>query len=60
MRPNFKNIDIKSSGFASDNVADWAKQNGISSDWMTPELIPVKSVYTKDSLAGMEDLNCVV
>ncbi len=59
MRPNFKNIDIKSSGFASENVTDWAKQNGISADWMTPELILVKSVYTKEDLEGMEHLNYV-
>ena len=47
MRPNFKNIDIKSSGFASENVTDWAKQNGISADWMTPELILVKSLLNR-------------
>ena len=59
MRPNFKNIDIKSNGFASANVAEWAKENGISADWMTPELIPVKSVYTKEDLEGMEHLQYV-
>ena len=59
MRPNFKNIDIKTAGFASANVSDWAKENGISADWMTPELIPVKPVYTKEDLEGMEHLEYV-
>lgn len=59
MRPNFKNIDIKTAGFASENVADWAKQNGIEADWMTPEQIPVKPVYTKEDLEGMEHLEYV-
>ncbi len=26
-------------------------------DWLTPELIPVKPIYTKDDLQGMEHLN---
>ncbi|MEG1616545.1 MAG: methylmalonyl-CoA mutase [Bacteroidales bacterium] len=59
MRPDFKNIDIKSAGFASSNVAEWAKENGITADWMTPELIPVKSVYTQEDLEGMEHLEYV-
>ena len=57
MRPNFKNINIKSDGFASQNVADWAKDNGIKADWLTPEQIPVKPVYTKEDLEGMEHLD---
>jgi len=57
MKPNFKNIDINSSGFAATNAAKWTADNGIQADWMTPELIPVKSVYTKDDLEGMEHLN---
>ncbi|MDO5572213.1 MAG: methylmalonyl-CoA mutase [Bacteroidales bacterium] len=59
MRPNFKNINIMSDGFASENVEAWAKENGIKADWMTPELIPVKSVYTKEDLEGMEHLDYV-
>jgi len=47
MKPDFKNIDIKSlSGAVSpdrNDVKDWEKNNGIAKDWMTPELIPVKS-----------------
>jgi methylmalonyl-CoA mutase C-terminal domain/methylmalonyl-CoA mutase N-terminal domain len=59
MRPNFKNINIMSDGFTSENVEAWAKENGIKADWMTPELIPVKSVYTKEDLEGMEHLEYV-
>ena len=57
MKPNFRNIDINNSGFAATNAAKWIDDNGIKADWMTPELIPVKSVYTKKDLEGMEHLN---
>ena len=57
MRPNFKNIDYKSAGFATTNVAEWAQANGIEASWKTPEHIDVKSVYTKEDLEGMEHLN---
>ena len=59
MRPNFKDIDIKSAGFAATNAAEWAKANGIEADWKTPEHINVKPVYTKEDLEGMEHLNFV-
>ena len=55
MRPLFKNIDIKA-GFKAANAAEWAKQNKIEANWLTPEQIPVKPVYTKEDLAGMEHL----
>ena len=57
MRPNFKNIDIKNAGFAATNGAEWAKENGITAGWKTPEHIEVKSVYTREDLDGMEHLN---
>lgn len=57
MKPNFKNIDIKNAGFEAVNTAEWSAQNGIEANWITPELIPVKPVYTKDDLEGMEHLN---
>ncbi len=56
MKPNFKNIDIKSAGFHSASVNQWAEANHIAADWLTPELIPVKPVYTKEDLEGMEHL----
>ncbi|GAB6007720.1 methylmalonyl-CoA mutase [Dysgonomonas reticulitermitis] len=57
MKPNFKNIDINSSGFAASDAAKWAADNGIEANWTTPELIQVKPVYTKEDLEGMEHLN---
>ncbi|PXV63119.1 methylmalonyl-CoA mutase [Dysgonomonas alginatilytica] len=58
MKPNFKNIDIKNAGFAATNAAEWAATNrNAEADWITPELIPVKPVYTKEDLEGMEHLN---
>ncbi|SHF73604.1 methylmalonyl-CoA mutase [Dysgonomonas macrotermitis] len=57
MKPNFKNIDIKNAGFEAVNAAEWSATNGIEANWVTPELIPVKSVYTKNDLEGMEHLN---
>lgn len=49
MKPNFKDIDIK-------NVAA-ATAPEVDSNWLTAELIPVKPVYTKADLEGMEHLN---
>lgn len=56
MQPNFKEIDIKSAGFEDINTTEWAEKNEIKADWLTPEQIPVKSVYTKEDLEGMEHL----
>jgi methylmalonyl-CoA mutase len=56
MKPDFKSINIKSSS-ASQNTADWMKKNNIKKNWLTPEQIPVKPVYTKEDLEGMEHLN---
>ncbi|MCD7935343.1 MAG: methylmalonyl-CoA mutase [Tannerellaceae bacterium] len=56
MRPNFRNIDIKNTGFASADANEWARVNGIEANWNTPEQIGVKSVYTKEDLEGMEHL----
>ena len=54
MKPNFKNIDIANDAF---NV----KHNPIaeSETWLTPELIPVKPIYTKQDLEGLEHLEYV-
>jgi methylmalonyl-CoA mutase len=62
MRPDFKAINIRSLSGVSDpekviTVKDWEKKNWILKDWITPELIPVKSAYTKEDLEGMEHLN---
>ena len=54
MKPNFKNIDIANDAF---NV----KHNPIAEGetWLTPELIPVKPIYTKQDLEGLEHLEYV-
>lgn len=49
MKPDFKTIDITKDAFGAQH-APLAK----GEEWITPELIPVKPVYTKDDLEGME------
>ena len=56
MKPNFKDINIKSAA-AQPNTAEWNAKNQIEKNWITPEQIPVKPVYTKEDLEGMEHLN---
>ncbi|MDX8338215.1 methylmalonyl-CoA mutase [Draconibacterium sp. IB214405] len=56
MKPNFKDINIKAAA-AQKDLADWTAKNNIKKDWVTPEQIPVKPVYTKEDLEGMEHLN---
>jgi len=56
MKPNFKDINIKKAA-AQLNAAEWNAANKIEKSWITPEQIPVKPVYTKEDLEGMEHLN---
>lgn len=56
MKPQYKNIDIKSAGFANSDAAAWASAQGNDSLWRTPEQILVKPVYTAADLEGMEHL----
>jgi len=57
MRPNFNNIDFKE--FKKPKLSDkeWEKKNHIEKDWVTPEQIHLKRVFSKDNLLGMEHLN---
>ena len=50
MKPNFKEIDIT-------NVAASKVEGANEANWLTPEQIPVKPVYTKEDLDGLEHLN---
>lgn len=59
MKPNYKDIDIKSAGFVAKDATRWAEEKGIVADWHTPEQIMVKPLYTKDDLEGMEHLDYV-
>lgn len=56
MKPNFKDINIKAAT-AQKDLAEWTAKHNIKKDWITPEQIPVKPVYTKEDLEGMEHLN---
>ena len=59
MKPNFKDINIKASRKPATTAPEWEKANHIAKNWTTPELIPVKSVYTAEDLKGMEHLDYV-
>ena len=52
MKHDFSNIDITSGNCGAAPAAA-----GDAADWITPELIPVKSVYTAADLEGLEHLN---
>jgi len=56
MRPDFKNVDYK-----PDNNKKpfeiWESQVDNKKNWITPEQIPVKPVYSEKDLIGMEHLN---
>ncbi|MDR1860554.1 MAG: methylmalonyl-CoA mutase [Bacteroidales bacterium] len=56
MKPDYKSINIKKATAKSDSAA-WLSEHNLEKDWITPEQIPVRAVYTKDDLAGMEHLN---
>lgn len=59
MKPNFKDINIKATEKAISNAMEWEKANHIAKNWTTPELIPVKPVYTAEDLKGLEHLDYV-
>ena len=54
MKPDFKNIQVSVPGTCDAPAPKISKD-----EWITPELIPVKSVYTKQDLEGLEHLNYV-
>lgn len=56
MRPDYKKINIHQIKPASKSISQWEKENGIEKDWLTPEQIPVKPVYTGEDLLNMEHL----
>jgi methylmalonyl-CoA mutase len=56
MTPNFKEIEITGC-LETGERKDTKQPSGPETTWMTPELIPVKGVYTKADLEGMEHLN---
>ena len=52
MRPNFKEIDIKKVVAPASATPEVKGE-----EWLTAELIPVKPVYTKEDLEGLEHLD---
>ena len=56
MRPQFNQNDFKTTVSSTQTVAEFEAENKIEKNWMTPEQIPVKSVYTKEDLEGMTHL----
>jgi methylmalonyl-CoA mutase len=56
MRPDFSKIEFKGDKCPID-AKSWEQKKGIAKDWVTPERIPVKPVYNKEDLEGMEHLN---
>ena len=54
MKPDFKNINIIADAFGAPAAVPAAGE-----EWLTPELIPVKPIYTKNDLEGMEHLDYV-
>jgi methylmalonyl-CoA mutase len=57
MRPKFTYSDLKTLPFTEKDIHEWNKDNNVQKDWITPEKIPIKSVYTKEDLAGLEHLH---
>jgi methylmalonyl-CoA mutase len=57
MRPDFKYSDLSTLPVSKTVFHDWERENSLKKEWVTPERIPIKSVYTKEDLKGMEHLN---
>ena len=57
MRPKFNNIEFKTKPCGTTDAKAWEQKHGVKKDWVTPEQIPVKPVYGKDDLEGMEHLD---
>src|SRR5664280_2944069 len=57
MRPKFRYNDLISLPVNEKDSHDWEKNIDLNKDWVTPEMIPIKSVYTRKDLAVMEHLH---
>src|SRR5512133_2654560 len=57
MRPEFKYSDLAGLTIKGKNFREWEKEQALSKDWATPEMIPIRSVYSKEDLRDMEHLN---
>lgn len=57
MRPDFSKVSYKDFAQQCQKDDNWEEKLNITSDWLTSEQIPVKSVYGDKDLANMEHLN---
>ena len=56
IRPEFTRNDPDNLVFSNKDFSEWERSHHIVRDWLTAEGIPVKSVYGKKDLEGMEHL----
>ena len=57
MRPDFRKIDFRKQMEVNISRCDFEKPPVEKEEWITPEHIPVKKVYTKNDLEGLEHLD---
>jgi len=57
MRPKFTYNDLKTIPLKGNGASTTAKVHDGKNDWVTPERIPVKSIYTKEDLKELEHLH---
>jgi len=57
MRPKFRYSDLDSLSLPGKPFGDWARENNLIKDWVTPERIPIKSAYTREDMTDMEQLH---
>ncbi len=56
MRPEFSYNDLYNLPFSKKDFRSWESEKGEREEWITAEQIPVKGVYGKEDLEGMEHL----
>jgi len=57
MRPEFRYSDLISLPVNQKDSHAREKDNALNKDWVTPEMIPIKSVFIKEDLKTMEHLH---
>jgi methylmalonyl-CoA mutase len=57
MRPKFKYSDLDTFTGVKTDHSKRVELNDMEKGWVTPEQIPIKSIYAKEDLDGMEHLN---
>jgi methylmalonyl-CoA mutase len=57
MRPKFRYSDLEKLPVTKTDHREHEEPKGIEHEWVTPERIPIKSIYTSGHLLGMEHLN---